>query len=62
MSVVNLNRARKARALAAAKAGAAENRILAGRTKTEKAFDEARTEARRRQSEAQRLTPDEPRD
>lgn len=35
--IVNLNKARKAKAKAAAKAGAAENRVKFGRTKAEKA-------------------------
>ncbi|MFZ5670166.1 MAG: DUF4169 family protein [Pseudomonadota bacterium] len=40
--VVNLNRARKARARAEARATAAENRAAHGRTKAEKALAEAR--------------------
>jgi hypothetical protein len=40
---INLNKARKARARDAAKVQAAENRVKFGRTKVEKAVDEART-------------------
>lgn len=39
--IVNLNKARKAKARAEAKAGAAENRVRFGRTKAEKAASKA---------------------
>ena len=42
--VVNLNKARKARAKAEAKTQAAENRAKFGRTKAEKQFEAARAE------------------
>ena len=38
---INLNKARKARARAAAKQSAAENRVLFGRTKEERSAEEA---------------------
>lgn len=45
--VVNLNRARKAKAKAAAKVSAAENRARHGRTAAEKARDKAEADALR---------------
>ena len=52
MTVVSLNKARKARAKAADKAQAAENRVAFGRTKAEKKQAKAA-----RQFEAKRLEP-----
>jgi hypothetical protein len=43
-NVVNLNKARKARARAGAQAQAAENRARFGRTKAQKTLDKARAE------------------
>jgi hypothetical protein len=48
--IVNLNRARKQKARSVDKTRAAENRALHGRTKAEKALEEAR-----RAQEAERL-------
>lgn len=42
--LINLNKARKAKARTEAKARAAENRVKFGRTKAEKAADEAKAE------------------
>ncbi|CAN7298182.1 DUF4169 family protein [Phenylobacterium sp. LjRoot225] len=48
---INLNRARKARAQAAEKAQAAENRVRFGRTKTEKTVSKLEAERARRAHE-----------
>jgi hypothetical protein len=53
---INLNKARKARAKAEAKQTAVENRVRFGRTKAEKAFDQAQADKRRRQSETGRFS------
>ncbi len=57
MTVVSLNKARKARAKAADKAQAAENRVAFGRTKAEKV--QAKSEATRaaRSLDDKRLEP-----
>jgi hypothetical protein len=55
--LVNLNRARKARAAAERKAGAAENRILHGRTKAEKTRDALQAEQARKQLDGARRLP-----
>ena len=52
---VNLNRFRKARAKAAAKTKAVENRVAFGRTKAEKALADARRDKAARSLDAQRL-------
>lgn len=57
MTVVSLNKARKARAKAADKAQAAENRVAFGRTKAEKKQAKADTALAARQLEAKRLEP-----
>lgn len=54
-TVVNLNKARKARDRAAAKAEAAANRIRCGRTKTERELEAARQDQARRELDAKRL-------
>ena len=51
---VNLNRARKARAKAAGKAGAAQNRAKFGRGKAEKAVTELEAERARRALDQQK--------
>jgi hypothetical protein len=51
---INLNRARKARAQAADKAQAAENRVRFGRTKTEKTAAKLEAERARRAHEQAR--------
>jgi hypothetical protein len=51
---INLNRARKARAQAADKAQAAENRVRFGRTKTEKTASKLEAERARRAHEQAR--------
>lgn len=51
---VNLNRFRKAKAKAEDKARAAENRVVFGRTKAEKALAEARRDKASREVEAHR--------
>ena len=57
MSVVNLNKARKARDREAAKTLAAGNRIAFGRTKAERAKAQAETTRTARQLDAKRLEP-----
>jgi hypothetical protein len=52
MSVVNLNKARKARARTDAQAQAAQNRISFGRTKAEKALTAARNDKLARETDA----------
>ena len=55
MTVVNLNKARKARERAAAKTLAAGNRVAFGRTKAEKAKAQAETTRAARQLDGKRL-------
>lgn len=52
--LVNLNKAKKARARAAGKAQAAENRVKFGRTKTEKGVSELEAARARRELEAKK--------
>jgi hypothetical protein len=52
--VVNLNRARKARAQAEAKRQAAENRVRFGRSKAEKTLAAARADRAARELEAKK--------
>ena len=52
--LVNLNRARKAAARAAAKAKAAENRAAFGRTNSERELEPARAEKAARELEGKR--------
>jgi hypothetical protein len=52
--VVNLNKARKAKAAADRKQQAAENRVRFGRTKAEKTLESARTEKARLELEAKK--------
>ena len=47
MNIVNLNKARKAKTLRAAKARADENAVKFGRTKTEKSRDVRKTQCAR---------------
>lgn len=54
---INLAKARKARAKADAKAQAAENRVRFGRTKAEKAAEQARGEAAARALDGLRRDP-----
>jgi hypothetical protein len=58
MSVINLNKARKARARAGSEARAAENRVRFGRTKAEKLKIEAETERASKELEAHRRGDD----
>ncbi len=57
MTVVNLNKARKAREREAAKTRAAGNRVAFGRTKAEKAEAQADATRLARQLEGKRLEP-----
>lgn len=57
VEIVNLNKARKARARDAAKARAAENRVAFGRTKAEKAKAGSETARAARQLDGKRLEP-----
>jgi hypothetical protein len=52
--VINLNRARKAKAKAAGKAAAAENRVKHGRTKGEKALGKLEAERARKELEGKK--------
>ncbi|MGP9819842.1 DUF4169 family protein [Salinarimonas sp. NSM] len=52
--IVNLRRARKAKARTAAEAAAAENRVLFGRTKAQRTAEAARDEQDRRRLEGHR--------
>lgn len=52
MSVVNLNKARKARAKVEAEAQAAQNRVKFGRTRGQKAADDAAREKLARDTDA----------
>ena len=56
--IINLNKARKARAKSEAKASAAENRVRHGRTKADKTLDAARTEKAARELESKRREED----
>ena len=51
---INLNKARKARARAAGKAQAAENRVAFGRTKAEKTVSKLEAERARRELEGKK--------
>ncbi len=55
--LVNLNRARKARARAGAEAKAVENRVKFGRTKAERKLDAARAEKALRDIHAGKREP-----
>jgi hypothetical protein len=57
VTVVSLNKARKARAKAADKAQAAENRVAFGRTKAEKTQAKADTALAARRLDDKRLEP-----
>lgn len=57
MTVINLNKARKARAREAEKSLAAENRVAFGRTKAEKSKAQAETTRTARQLDGKRLEP-----
>jgi len=57
LTVVNLNKARKARARETAKAVAAGNRVAFGRTKAEKAQAQADATRTARQLDGKRLEP-----
>lgn len=56
--IVNLNKARKARARAEAKATAAENRVRFGRTKADRDLQAARTDKADRELESKRREED----
>jgi hypothetical protein len=51
---INLNKARKARAKTAAKAAAAQNRVVSGRTKAQRELDKAQADKARRELDAKR--------
>jgi nucleotide-binding universal stress UspA family protein len=53
--IINLNKARKARARAAGKAQAAENRVAFGRPKQETALEKARREKAARTLDGKKL-------
>jgi hypothetical protein len=57
MTVVNLNKARKARARSDAQAKAAQNRLSFGRTKAEKALTIARNDKLARDTDAHKREP-----
>jgi hypothetical protein len=57
VTVVSLNKARKARAKAADKAQAAENRVAFGRTKAEKVQAKSETARSNRRLDDKRLEP-----
>ena len=57
MTLVSLSKARKARAKAADKAQAAENRVAFGRTKAEKAQAKSETARAARRLDDKRLEP-----
>ncbi len=57
MTVVNLNKARKARARSDAQAKAAQNRLSFGRTKAEKAATAARNDKLARDTDADKREP-----
>ena len=56
--IVNLNKARKARAKAQAGREAAENRVRFGRTKADRELDAARDDKARRELEGKRREDD----
>lgn len=58
--IINLNKARKAKARVTAEKQAAENRLRFGRSKAQKQQDAAETEAMRRKLDGLRLDPPEP--
>lgn len=58
--IINLNKARKAKARVAADKQAAENRVRFGRSKAQKQQDAAEAEALRRKLDSLRLDPPEP--
>lgn len=58
--IINLNKARKAKARLSAEKQAAENRVRYGRSKAQKQQDAAETEAMRRKLDGLRLDPPEP--
>lgn len=55
--LINLNKARKARARVEAERQAAENRVRFGRSKAQKQREAAETEAMRRKLDALKLDP-----
>lgn len=57
LTVVNLNKARKARAREAAKSVAVENRVAFGRTKAEKSRAKAEADLAARRLDEKRLEP-----
>lgn len=58
--LINLNKARKARARADAERLAAENRVRHGRSKAQKQADATEADAMRRKLDGLRLDPPEP--
>lgn len=58
--IINLNKARKAKARLSAEKQAAENRVRYGRSKAQKQQEAAETEAMRRKLDGLRLDPPEP--
>ena len=56
---INLNKARKARAQAADKAEAAQNRVAFGRTKAQKTVDKAASDKAARELDAKRRLHDD---
>lgn len=58
--IINLNKARKAKARVTAEKQAAENRVRFGRSKAQKQQDAAESEAMRRKLDSLRLDPPEP--
>ncbi len=58
--IINLNKARKAKARVTAEKQAAENRVRFGRSKAQKQQDAAESEAMRRKLDSLRLDPSEP--
>jgi hypothetical protein len=58
--IINLNKARKAKARVTAEKQAAENRVRFGRSKAQKQQDAAEAEALRRKLDSLRLDPPEP--
>lgn len=58
--LINLNKARKARARADAERQAAENRVRFGRSKAQKTQDATEAEAMRRKLDGLKLDPSDP--
>jgi hypothetical protein len=56
---INLNKARKARAKAAEKAKAAENRVAFGRTRGQRQLEKAESDKARRELDAERRLHDD---